>query len=66
MIKNPCVICGRNVPLDETQLTICTKNRGIEAACLCHEGERSLADYITEHGGRGNIADWLKEPETEG
>lgn len=58
-IKNPCALCGRQIPLDETQLTICTKKKGIEAVCLMHEGEQALKDYVAENGGVAKITDWL-------
>lgn len=60
---NNCVICGRELPFDMTQLGICTKERGIEAACLYHEGAQVLKDYIMAHGGADDVVRRLYEEE---
>lgn len=54
-----CVICGRDLPITETQIVICTKDTGIESACLCHEFSDSLKQYVNTHRGRDKIENHL-------
>jgi hypothetical protein len=60
---NNCCICGEPLPLDMTQLGICTVKKGIESVCLAHEFSDQLMDYIAENGGPDNIMRRLAELE---
>ncbi len=54
-----CVICGAELPMDMTQLTFATKNKGIENACMKHEFSTELKNYIKENGGSISIYEAL-------
>lgn len=54
-----CVICGAELPMNMTQLTFATKNKGIESACMKHEFSYELKNYIKENGGHISILEAL-------
>jgi len=51
MITSIYPLCGGTIPINETQIAICTKNKGWEAVCLIHEFSQELKDYIKNNGG---------------
>lgn len=58
---NKCVLCGAELPMDMTQLSFATKNKGIESVCLKHEFSADLKNYIKENGGSISIPEALNE-----
>lgn len=62
-MDNKCCICGEPLPLDMTQLGICTVSKGIESVCLAHEFTQQLKDYIAENGGPDKVMRRLHEME---
>lgn len=56
-----CVVCGTELPIDMTQLTFATKNKGVESACMKHEFSTELKNYVKENGGSISILEALNE-----
>lgn len=56
-----CVICGAELPMDITQLSFATKNKGVASACMKHEFSPELKNYIKENGGSISIYEALNE-----
>lgn len=54
-----CVICGAELPMDMTQLSFATKNKGVASACVKHEFSIELENYIKENGGSISIYEAL-------
>ena len=54
-MANKCVICGAELPMDMTQLSFATKNKGFASACMKHEFSVELENYIKENGGSTSI-----------
>ena len=54
-----CAICGADLPMNMTQLSFATKNKGIECACMSHEFSKDLKNYIQDNGGHISILDAL-------
>ena len=55
-----CVICGAELPMDMTQLSFATMNKGVASACMKHEFSAELENYIKENGGSISIIEALK------
>lgn len=58
-----CVICGAELPMNMTQISFATKNKGIESACMQHEFSEELSNYIKENGGKISILEALQRKE---
>ena len=56
-----CVLCGAELPMDMTQLSFATKNKGVASACMKHEFSAELENYIKENGGSISIYEALNE-----
>jgi len=46
METTKCFICGRELPMDMTQLIISEGKHKYESCCMSHEGSKAVADYI--------------------
>lgn len=60
---NKCALCGTDLPLNAPQISLATKNKGIESACIIHEFSDKLQKYIQDNGGIIPINEALKERE---
>lgn len=60
-----CCICGRDLPVTETQIAVCTKGKGIESVCLCHEFSDALKQYVAAHGGPDRFESHLHRGEND-
>ena len=56
-----CVLCGAELPMNITQITFATKNKGVESACMSHEFSKELKCYIERNGGIIPIVEALKK-----
>lgn len=59
-VVQKCVICGRELDMNLTQLVLVTKLGGVESACCCHEGSTQLKTYVESHGGAITFDEYYK------
>lgn len=48
-LTTQCVICGRDLPVDMTQLIIALGEDKFKSCCLQHEGSEKLKKYIKDN-----------------
>lgn len=59
MIK--CVVCGKKLSSERTQIVFATKNKGVASACISHQSSTELDKYINDNGGAISVAQALRE-----
>ena len=63
--RDKCVICGAELPMNITQITFATKDKGVESACMKHEFSSELKTYTKENGGIIPILEAITDHPTE-
>lgn len=48
MEKNYCLICGKELPLDMTQILITKGKNKFKSVCMKHEGSKKLKELVGE------------------
>ena len=49
MDSDECIICGKNIPIDMTQIMVPLGDYKYAHSCCSHEGTKALTDYIKDH-----------------
>ena len=44
-----CVICGKDIPMDMTQIMIILGSGKYVSSCCSHEGSKEMIEYMKEH-----------------
>jgi hypothetical protein len=53
---NKCVICGKELPMDMTQLILNMGDGHFESCCCSHEGSQAVNDYYKLHEYVNNMS----------